>query len=207
MAFPLFLSCCALTQAILVIPGCAAWRRPGIHTPDRGYGFRARSFHSRPGMTSQSFLSGHLLRGPPDHVPARLFVERLLFEFADRKPRLDLRSRAHLGIPALDVGIIVERKALRLVGHGPGKAGDVGNRIVARDVTPRFAQLRIEHTIKPGRLVMIALDGIGDFLRRVEREMTVLAEHGTKPAHLPHHPLYYPLAAPHALRQTPPGLA
>jgi len=30
--------------------GCAAWRRPGIHTHGRGYGFRARSFHSRPGM-------------------------------------------------------------------------------------------------------------------------------------------------------------
>src|SRR5450432_2224017 len=26
----------------VVIPGCAAWRRPGIHTPGRGYGFRAR---------------------------------------------------------------------------------------------------------------------------------------------------------------------
>jgi hypothetical protein len=26
-----------------VIPGCAAWRRPGIHTPGRGYGFRARA--------------------------------------------------------------------------------------------------------------------------------------------------------------------
>src|ERR1700676_1171537 len=24
-------------------------RKPGIHTPDRGYGFRARSSHSRPG--------------------------------------------------------------------------------------------------------------------------------------------------------------
>src|SRR5260370_24177108 len=33
-----------------VIPGCAAWRRPGIHTPGRGYGFRARSFYSRPQM-------------------------------------------------------------------------------------------------------------------------------------------------------------
>src|ERR1700681_2289540 len=27
-----------------VIPGCATWRRPGIHTHDRGYGFRARDF-------------------------------------------------------------------------------------------------------------------------------------------------------------------
>jgi hypothetical protein len=26
-----------------VIPGCATWRRPGIHTPGRGYGFRARA--------------------------------------------------------------------------------------------------------------------------------------------------------------------
>src|SRR6266404_4869661 len=36
-----------------VIPGCATWRRPGIHTPGRGYGFRARSLCSRPGMTSK----------------------------------------------------------------------------------------------------------------------------------------------------------
>jgi hypothetical protein len=25
----------------IVIPGRASWREPGIHTPDRGYGFRA----------------------------------------------------------------------------------------------------------------------------------------------------------------------
>ena len=31
-----------------VIPGCATWRRPGIHTPCRGYGFRVRSPCSRP---------------------------------------------------------------------------------------------------------------------------------------------------------------
>src|SRR5215217_1058949 len=28
----------------VVIPGCATWRRPGIHTHDGGYGFRARDF-------------------------------------------------------------------------------------------------------------------------------------------------------------------
>src|SRR6202140_5495533 len=32
-----------------VIPGCATWRRPGIHTPDGGYRYRARSLCSRPG--------------------------------------------------------------------------------------------------------------------------------------------------------------
>src|SRR5216684_778362 len=39
------------SSQLAVIPGCAAWRRPGIHTPGRGYGFRARSLRSRPGMT------------------------------------------------------------------------------------------------------------------------------------------------------------
>src|SRR5437762_2549382 len=28
-----------------VIPGCATWRRPGIHTPDRGYGFSDVQLH------------------------------------------------------------------------------------------------------------------------------------------------------------------
>ena len=37
-------SCLDFNQGLTVIPGCAAWRRPGIHTPDRGYGFRARDF-------------------------------------------------------------------------------------------------------------------------------------------------------------------
>ena len=35
------------TDLLLVIPGCAL-AQAGIHTPCRGYGFRARSFHSRP---------------------------------------------------------------------------------------------------------------------------------------------------------------
>src|SRR6202171_6330308 len=37
----------------VVIPGCAIWRRPGIHNHDREYGFRARSLRSRPGMTRE----------------------------------------------------------------------------------------------------------------------------------------------------------
>src|SRR5438034_6591881 len=36
----------------IVIPGWASWRRPGIQTHYGGYGFRVRSFHSRPGMTA-----------------------------------------------------------------------------------------------------------------------------------------------------------
>src|ERR1700676_3437812 len=151
-------------------------------------------------------LSGHLLCGLSEHILARLLVERLLHEFADRQPGLHLRPRAHFRIPALDVRIIVERKALRFVGHGPGKAGDVGNRIVAGDVSPGLAQLRIEHAVEPGRLVAIAFDGVGDFLRRIERKMPVLAEHGTKPTHLPHHPLHHPGSRAHLLGKKAPGL-
>ncbi len=37
--------CCGISGDVahLVIPGCASWRRPGIHIPCRGYGFRARA--------------------------------------------------------------------------------------------------------------------------------------------------------------------
>src|ERR1700680_4377324 len=48
-----FVPACVSTNSIVVIPGCATWRRPGIHNHDREYGFRARSFHSRPGMTGK----------------------------------------------------------------------------------------------------------------------------------------------------------
>jgi hypothetical protein len=34
-----------------VIPGCASWRRPGIHTHDGGYGFRARTIGPRSART------------------------------------------------------------------------------------------------------------------------------------------------------------
>src|ERR1700737_2272509 len=151
-------------------------------------------------------LPPHLLRGLPEHVFARPFVERLFHEFADRKTGLNLRPRAHLRVPALDVRIIVERKALRLMGHGPGKAGDVGDRIVAGDVSAGFAELRIEHAVKPNRLVAIAFDGIGDLLLRIEREMSVLAQHRTEPAHLPHHPLHHPGPPAHVAWQEPAGL-
>src|SRR4029079_17086527 len=102
----------------------------------------------------------HLLRARSKHIPPRLLVERLFHELADRKPRLHLRPRAYLGVPALDVRIIVERKALRLVGHGPGEARDVGDRIVAGDIGAGLAELRIEHAVEPCRLVAVAFDRI-----------------------------------------------
>src|SRR5258708_22905982 len=145
----------------------------------------------------------HLLRGLPEHVLPRLLVERLLNKLSSARPRLHLRPRTHLRIPALEVRIIVQRKTLRLVSHGPGEAGDVGDRIIAGDIAAGLAELGIEHAVEPRRLVAVALDGVGDFLRRVEREMAVLAEHRTEPAHLPHHPLHRLGTAAHVRSETP----
>src|SRR5260370_36775189 len=97
--------------------------------------------------TPLSFLLHHLLGGLPEHVLSRLLVERRLFEFADRKTRLHLRPRAHLGIPALEVRIIVERRPLRLVRHGPCKAADIASRIVSGDESTGLTQSRIKHAI------------------------------------------------------------
>src|SRR6266576_2521330 len=47
-------------------------RRPGIHTPRGGYGFRARSFHSRPGMTA------FYLSVPPQRPPSLLGLAGVL---------------------------------------------------------------------------------------------------------------------------------
>src|SRR5258708_24712366 len=51
---PSRLTWCRHSPMSIAHRGCATWRRPGIHTPDGGYGFRARSFHSRPAMTSKN---------------------------------------------------------------------------------------------------------------------------------------------------------
>src|SRR5579872_4969992 len=106
-----------------------------------------------------SCLPRDLLGALAEHVPARFLVERLLDEFADGQSRLHLRPRAHLRIPALDVRVIVERKTLRLVSHGPGKTGDVGDRIIRTgDISAGLAELNVEHAIKPRGLVAVALD-------------------------------------------------
>src|SRR4051794_37870019 len=93
-------------------------------------------------IAALSLPSRQRLRRLPEHVPSRLVVERLLDELADRQARLHLWPRADLGVPALCMRIVVECEALRLVGHGPGKAGDVGDRIiVAGDIGAGLAQL------------------------------------------------------------------
>src|SRR3954453_12969168 len=148
----------------------------------------------------RSPLPGQFLCGLPEHVLARLLVERFLHELSYRKTRLHLRPGPDLRVPPLYVGIIVETEALALLRHGPGKAGAFGASIVARDVSPGLPELCVEHPIKPRRFIAIAFDGIGDLLMSVERKVAVLAEHRTKSTHLPHHPLNDLRSSPHFLR-------
>src|SRR5829696_7181439 len=53
-----------------------------------------------------------LLRALPEHVLPRLLIKWLLHELPDRQSHLHLWPRAHVSVPALDVRIIVKRKAL-----------------------------------------------------------------------------------------------
>src|SRR5882724_7407470 len=89
--------------SMIVIPGCATWRRPGIHTPRRGYGFRARSFHSRPqtrqlarrGMTE---VKCELRSRPVIAVDRNVFLgevagQHAVAAFAEAEPDLDLDLR------------------------------------------------------------------------------------------------------------------
>src|SRR5229473_2630103 len=107
-------------KSIDVIPGCATWRRPGIHTPDRGYGFRARSLRSRPGMTSYEMMLRLRLprRGRDDflqrrdvagegaaprrgggHRGLRLFADKGLFDrdIACFRQRFDMGAKIPVG--------------------------------------------------------------------------------------------------------------
>src|ERR1700720_1512394 len=43
-----------------LVGNCRPGDRPGIHIHDGGYGFRARSFHSRPGMTDGAGLLAYV---------------------------------------------------------------------------------------------------------------------------------------------------
>src|ERR1700733_565552 len=64
-----------------VIPGCASWRRPGIHTPRRGYGSRAGALRSRPGMTMTIYHKAFL--EPPRAHPDLLLGEENLLGVVD----------------------------------------------------------------------------------------------------------------------------
>ena len=92
------------------------------------------------------------------------------------------------GEPAGEVGQALERDARPLVGAHPRPVGDVGDRVVAGEVLVA-RELAVEHLEQATRLALVAVDRVGDPLRRVLGEVMVLPGHRAEPAHLPEQPL------------------
>src|SRR6185312_15659221 len=107
--------------------------------------------------------------------------------------------------PALEVRKILEPLSLRLVRYGPGVTGNVRDRILTGEkVTP--AEALVEHAVEAVGLLDVALDGVGDLLGRVAREVVVLAGHRTQARDLPEQPLQCLETATQCGRQQPAAL-
>ena len=87
------------------------------------------------------------------------------------------------------MGELPEIDFLALIGLDPGETGHIGDAIFGTGNMLIIGELSVEHAEQPFRLAPIAIDRIGYFLRGIELEMAMLAEHRPQPAHLPHQPL------------------
>src|SRR5690606_31631239 len=129
--------------------------------------------------------------GLPEQYRARLLVHRALAApvlLAARIGALRGRTRADVLEPALHLREVVEPHALPFPRHDPRIRRHVGDAVVvAADVAPA-REPAVEHAVEPFALPGVALDGVGDALRRVDVEMVVLAEHRPQSRHLPEQP-------------------
>src|SRR4051812_15120896 len=91
------------------------------------------------------------------------------------------------GVPALQVGKVVDVLPLP-IRHDPRIGRHVGDRVLLAHDEVAAVEAPVEHCIEAARLLHVALDGVGDLLRRVVREVMVLPGHGTQAAHLPEKP-------------------
>ena len=102
--------------------------------------------------------------------------------------------------PAFQLGEIFEVLPLRLVGNDPGIGRHVRDGIVARKIG-RLREPSVQHAVETVRLIDVAVYRIGYLLRRIAREMMVLAGHGAKASHLPEKPFERRKAAAQILGQ------
>src|SRR6516162_9967912 len=98
------------------------------------------------------------------------------------------RTLADAFEPALQVGELLEPLPLCLVGHDPWIAGDIGDRVLPRNVGA-IIEAMIEYTVQAVGFLHVALDGIRNLLGSITREVMVLSRHGTETSHLPDEPL------------------
>src|SRR6266446_779049 len=104
------------------------------------------------------------LLGSADAALVRVDRLRLVVGAHHRRPRADRLE------PALEMRKIPELLALPLVGHDPGIARHVGDRIVAGD-EGAIGKPPVEHAVEPVHLVAIAVHGIGNLVHRVMAEV------------------------------------
>src|SRR5258706_1935193 len=93
--------------------------------------------------------------------------------------------------PALERRVVVDLHALAFREAQPGHGGHVGDRVGIAGEVLRFLEPAVDHHVQAVGLVLVAVHGVRDLLRRVAEEMVRLAEHGTDVAHLEHHPLHH----------------
>src|SRR2546426_12194694 len=146
--------------------GLAASRRPGM-TLD-GYSgrkrplprLRGRALNRGRGLAEQD---GALLRGAN---AAEIGIDRLCLLVGAH----DCGARADCFEPALEMREIFELLTLALVGHDPGIARHVGDRIIAGEERA-IGELLVEHAVESVDLVAVAIDGVGKLLHGVIAEM------------------------------------
>src|SRR5260370_36908888 len=101
---------------LIVIPGCAAWRRPGIHTSDRGYGFRVRAC-ARPGMTkvTSAFCSRPVIAVDRNILLGEVAGQHAVAALAEAERDFDLDRRVlHR---RRDFGLVIGRIARATAGN------------------------------------------------------------------------------------------
>src|SRR5262249_3587001 len=154
-----------------------------VSTQSRASGIR----HWVPAFAGTSGLSRRLTEQDGAHFRIIHVDGGRCFD-ADRESAFDRRPRANGLKPAPEV-----RELRKLLPHAPGEAHPtharyVGNRITAGEkfVT---SKARVHNAEQPIDLVGVAVDGVGDLLRRVEPEVIGLARHRSEPTHLPEQPL------------------
>src|SRR6185503_13826312 len=111
------------------------------------------------------------------------------------------RALEQLVAPALHVRELLDVHALALGRAQPRHGRHVGDRVLVASQVLRPLQLLVEDAVQAVGLVLVAVHGVLDLLRRVAEEVVRLAEHRADMAHLRHHPLHHLPALAQVLRQ------
>src|SRR5438874_578183 len=153
-------------------------------------------------------LPSSVLLGTEEHL--RLFfaeARRLAPAFGEHFQRLLDRGALRNAIaPALEVGMFVDVHALALRRAQPRHRRHVGDGVLVAREPLAFRELPVEHAVEAVGLVLVAVHGVLDLLRRIAEEVMRLAEHRADVAHLRHHPLHHLPALADVLRQEFAGL-